>query len=157
MSSYLVDIITLFLFFVFLFFALGYFHISLDVSQVKYLLMQMTIIFIHFSRYISWINLGALLGTWITLLNSAVISITNLSNPQYFDNDRKLELFGLGEDALVTVDVICVSFLGLRALGFLRGTGIKMATFVLMLQEISWNVSLSLKSCNYPDISFRTH
>ena len=149
MSSYLVDIITLFLFFVFLFFALGYFHISLDVSQVKYLLMQMTIIFIHFSRYISWINLGALLGTWITLLNSAVISITNLSNPQYFDNDRKLELFGLGEDALVTVDVICVSFLGLRALGFLRGTGIKMATFVLMLQEISWNVSLRLNLSIY--------
>jgi hypothetical protein len=107
--------------------------------------------------YISWINLGALLSSWITLLNSAVISLTNMSNPEYFENGRKLEIFGLGEDALVTVNVWCVSFLGLRALDFLRGTGIKMATFVLMLQEISWNVSLSLKSCNYPDISFRTH
>jgi hypothetical protein len=38
--------------------------------------------------------------------------------------------------------VICVFFLGLRALGFLRGTGIKMATFVLMLHEIAWNASL---------------
>jgi len=86
--------------------------------------------------------MGALLSSWITLLNSAVISVTNLVNPQYFDNDRKLVLLGLGEDTLVTVNVWCVLLLGLRALGFLRGTGIKMATFVLMLQEISWNVSL---------------
>lgn len=89
--------------------------------------------------------MGALLSTWITLLNSALISITNLTNPQYFESHRKLELLGLGKNALVTINVVCVSFLGLRALGFLRGTGIKMATFVLMLQEISWNVSLKLK------------
>jgi len=91
--------------------------------------------------------MGALLSSWITLLNSTVISVTNMANPHYFESDRKLVLFGLGEDALVTVNVWCVSFLGLRALGFLRGTGIKMATFVLMLQEISWNVSMRIRTC----------
>lgn len=37
-----------------------------------------------------------------------------------------------------------VCFLSLRFLGFLRGTGIKMATFILMMQDICANIQVFL-------------
>jgi hypothetical protein len=42
-----------------------------------------------------------------------------------------------GGKASTYLNVLSVFFLWLRCLGFLRGTGIKMATFVLMLQACS--------------------
>ena len=45
---------------------------------------------------------------------------------------------------VIFLHVLTVFFLWLRCLGFLRGTGIKMATFILMIQDISWNIDTFL-------------
>jgi len=77
----------------------------------------------------NWVNFCALLGCWISLLHQFFVDL-NVGN-----KDDKI---------MKSANVLTVVFLWLRFLGFLRGTNIKMATFILMLQEISVNVDTFL-------------
>jgi len=89
------------------------------------------------SNAFNWINFFALLGCWITLLNQIASATLSSLRSDYFVRSLPLKI----ETA---VHVVTVFFLWIKGLGYLRGTGIKMATFVLMLQDISWNVDTFL-------------
>ena len=86
----------------------------------------------------NWIDLLTLISCWITqagLLRHGI----DVQREQYADDDSNDEPIRLYEGEY-SVRVMCIAFLSLKLFGFLRGISMKMATFILMLQEISVNV-----------------
>ena len=98
--------------------------------------------------------------TSVTLVNMVIVafsggSLFSVYVPSSSENcseDRRVleeastdDHVGWGQSkSVVTLHLTTVFFLSLRFLGLARGMGIEMATFVLMLQEISWNVQTFL-------------
>lgn len=87
----------------------------------------------------NWINAGALCSSLITLLNTLVAASVIVA-----EKGNGSEMNIIPKHILVHFHVLTVSLLCLRAISFLRGVGLKMATFVLMLQEISWKIDTFL-------------
>jgi len=107
------------------------------------------------SSVFNWINLGSHVCCWITVTNMLIeaarahnVSANDDSSgcgSSQTDNDNgSSQPWARGREGVVAIHVATTFFLSLRVLGFLRGTSIEMATFVLMLQEISWKVQTFL-------------
>jgi hypothetical protein len=82
----------------------------------------------------NWVDLFTLVSCWVTqagLLRHGIDVAASV-----YDDEEPIRLY-VGE---FSVRVMCVSFLSVKLFGFLKGTSMKMATFILMLQEISFNV-----------------
>ena len=90
----------------------------------------------------NWINLGSHVCCWITIVNMLVVAAEGVSNCD--GNTTSGDRWARGHHWVLSLHVCTIFFLSLRVLGFLRGTSIEMATFVLMLQEITWRVQTFL-------------
>jgi hypothetical protein len=106
------------------------------------------------SSVFNWINLGSHVCCWITITNMLVEAAKALDKTgsdnssgcesQADDSNGSNQPWARKRRGVVAIHVATSFFLSLRVLGFMRGTSIEMATFVLMLQEISWKVQTFL-------------
>ena len=84
----------------------------------------------------NWVDLGTLMTCWVTeafLLHHAIDLIVSSSED---GGSVSYNLYS-GE---YSIRVLCIATLWMKFFGFLKGTSMKMATFILMIQEISVNV-----------------
>jgi hypothetical protein len=87
----------------------------------------------------SWVDLASIITGWPTLILLLVDGSLMLADENRDENDHvtQSKVFNWWQ---VILNVLCVFFLWLKLLGYLKGTTKKMATFVLMLQEIISNI-----------------
>mmetsp|Transcript_18900 Transcript_18900/g.42955 ORF Transcript_18900/g.42955 Transcript_18900/m.42955 type:complete len:647 (+) Transcript_18900:443-2383(+) len=80
----------------------------------------------------NWLGLGAIITSWYTLVNILFEYV--------YDTEITVEKAEID----IYFHVVTSTFLWMRLLGFLKGTGIKFATFILMIEEIVFNIKTFL-------------